>query len=596
MNTEPLLLLHERVDDVPLLWGLMQRLGLAEVLQKHLGSHHLHQGLANGTLACVWLAYILSQADHRKNAVRDWAHSLHHTLETLTDQPLRQTDFTDDRLAIVLRRFAQADWPALEADLWQATCQVYEVPVESVRLDASTFCGYHTPHEGGLMQLGHSKDHRPDLPQLKLMAAAAQPHGHLLACDIAPGQSADDSLYLPLLRRLRLQLGTRGLLYAGDCKMAALATRADIAGAGDYYLMPLPLTGETAQQFDGWVQAALQGRQPLQRLQRPRPKGGPPQLLGWGYEFRRTLSAAVPGRTVRWQERVQVVQSASLAASQKRKLHERLRRAEQELWALTPEPGRGHRVWRDEQALAGAVEAVLTRYQASGLLRVGWQRQEQTRTRYPGPGRPGPGRVAQVEVEVRYRVSRVERDEAALREQERRLGWRVQVSNLPGKRLSLLGCVLAYREGWSLERDFHLLKDKPLGVSPLWVQTEEQILGLTRLLTVGLRLLSLVEVVSRQALAQAQEELPGLFEGQPTRRTSRPTAVRLLRAVSRLRLTLSGLPVGGQVRWHLNPLPPLLQRVLGLLGLDPSLYTHLASSPAREPHFAATAGTQELLL
>ena len=113
MNTEPLLLLHERVDDVPLLWGLMQRLGLAEVLQKHLGSHHLHQGLANGTLACVWLAYILSQADHRKNAVRDWAHSLRHTLETLTDQPLRQTDFTDDRLAIVLRRFAQADWPAL---------------------------------------------------------------------------------------------------------------------------------------------------------------------------------------------------------------------------------------------------------------------------------------------------------------------------------------------------------------------------------------------------------------------------------------------------------------------------------------------------
>jgi hypothetical protein len=104
MNTEPLLLLQERVDDVPLLWGLMQRLGLAEVLQKHLGSHHRHRGLANGTLACVWLAYILSQADHRKNAVRDWAHSLRHTLETLTDQPLRQTDFTDDRLAIVLFR------------------------------------------------------------------------------------------------------------------------------------------------------------------------------------------------------------------------------------------------------------------------------------------------------------------------------------------------------------------------------------------------------------------------------------------------------------------------------------------------------------
>src|SRR5262245_48543034 len=326
MNTEPLMLLHERVDDVPLLWGLMQRLGLAEVLERHLGSHHLHQGLSNGSLACLWLAYILSQADHRKCAVRDWANSLHHTLEGLTGQPLRDTDFTDDRLAILLRRLAAADWHALEDDLWQATCQVYEVPVESVRLDASTFCGYHTPQEGGLMQLGHSKDHRPDLPQLKLMAAAAQPHGHLLACDIAPGQSADDPLYLPLIHRLRTQLGRTGLLYAGDCKMAALATRADIALAGDYYLVALPLTGETAQQFDGWLDDALRGRVPLRQLRRRGPDGRP-EVLGQGYEFRRSLTAVVQGRPVRWQERVQVVQSAALAASRKRKLHERLRRA-----------------------------------------------------------------------------------------------------------------------------------------------------------------------------------------------------------------------------------------------------------------------------
>jgi len=54
-----------------------------------------------------------------------------------------------------------------------------------------------------VMQRGHSKDHRPDLPQLKVMAAAAEPSGHLIACDVHAGQWADDPLYTPLLQRVR---------------------------------------------------------------------------------------------------------------------------------------------------------------------------------------------------------------------------------------------------------------------------------------------------------------------------------------------------------------------------------------------------------
>ena len=42
---------HERVDDIPSLMGLQQRLHLAELLDQCLGTHHLHQGPSNGTLA-----------------------------------------------------------------------------------------------------------------------------------------------------------------------------------------------------------------------------------------------------------------------------------------------------------------------------------------------------------------------------------------------------------------------------------------------------------------------------------------------------------------------------------------------------------------
>jgi transposase len=97
--------------------------------------------------------------------------------------------------------------------------------------------------------------------------------------------------------------------------------------------------------------------------------------------------------------------------------------------------------------------------------------------------------------------------------------------------------VLIYNGGWSLERDFHVLKDVPLGIRPLYVREEEQIIGLTRLLTIALRLLTLFEMTVRASLATTGEELTGLYEGQPKRKTSRPTATRMLKAVARMGIT-----------------------------------------------------------
>src|ERR1700758_904954 len=82
-------LTHERVDDVPLVLGFLIRSRLPEILDRHLPPHPLHQGLSNGGLITVWIAYILSQADHRKSPVQGWADGLHHTLESLIDQPPR---------------------------------------------------------------------------------------------------------------------------------------------------------------------------------------------------------------------------------------------------------------------------------------------------------------------------------------------------------------------------------------------------------------------------------------------------------------------------------------------------------------------------
>jgi transposase len=327
-------LVHEQIDDIPLLIGLAQKLRLPELLDLHLGNHGKHQGLSNGTLAAGWIAFILSRGNHTKVHVEEWTQGLHHTLSHLLGQPLRRAEFSDDRLGILLRRLQEVDdWHALETDIWHGTCEVYELPLDRVRLDSTTTYGYHTITPDGLMQLGHGKDHRPDLPQLKIMAAAAEPSGHLIASDVYPGQTADDLLYLPMTRRVRSLLGRIGLLYVGDCKMAALATRAELVAEGDYYLMPLPMTGDTQKQFNGWLDQVLSGQAKTQELQHAK------EFLGHGLEFTRRLQAKVLEQPITWKERVQLLRSPALTQRQQANREKRLQRAEQAVRALTPAGG-----------------------------------------------------------------------------------------------------------------------------------------------------------------------------------------------------------------------------------------------------------------
>jgi transposase len=568
---------HERVDDIPLLIGMMQKLHLPEVLERGLGSHHLHEGISNGLLTCGWLAFILSTANHCKASVQDWAINHQHTLESLLGQSLRPTEFSDDRLGIILRRFHDADWSTFEADLWQATCEVYQIPIECVRLDSTTSSGYHTINPEGIMQLGHSKDHRPDLPQFKLMAAAAQPSGYLLATDVLPGNVADDPLYLPLIQRVRLQVGRSGLLYTGDCKMAAAATRADIAKHGDYYLMPLPLTGQTRDEFPNWVNAIVRGQQAAELLYAKNDKGET-SLIGAGYEFERTCQATVDANVVEWSERVQIVRSMALAARQNAGLEQRLVGATQELNQLTPEVGRGRQQIREQATLQAAIEEILQRNRVVGCLTVNWQRQESQVKRYEGKGRPNANSPWHWESEVRYQITEVSRQEDAISEVKDRHGWRTQVTNLPQEGYSIDSCVQIYNGGWSLERDFHVLKDAPLGIRPLYVREEDQIIGLTRLLTIALRLLTLLEMTVRTGLATAKEELKGLYEGQPNRKTSSPTATRMLKAITRMGITLTRVNVGEDSCWYVSALPALLIRILELAGLSPERYTGMTSN------------------
>jgi len=90
--------------------------------------------------------------------------------------PVKPRDLADDRLAAILDDLSVAEpWAAFERERNQSVLRVYDLQGRMVRVDTTTAGAYVTPE--GLCQLGHSKDHRPDLPQVKIAMSVLDPLG-----------------------------------------------------------------------------------------------------------------------------------------------------------------------------------------------------------------------------------------------------------------------------------------------------------------------------------------------------------------------------------------------------------------------------------
>jgi transposase len=240
LGQSELVIITERVDDVAFLIGQMVKMSLPEVLDHHIPRHWTQRGLSWGWTAVMWLAYIVTEGDHRKVSMETSLKGMHHTLSRLTAQAIEPLDFRDDRLSHLLKHLSKpAYWHQIERELNARSIEMYDLSQAVIRCDATTVSGDHEVTAEGLFQFGQRKDD-PTRPQIKVMLGALDPLGMPLATDVLSGERADDGLSLPIIERMRSGLHKTGLLFVGDGKMSALDTRAYLAQHQDMYLSPLP--------------------------------------------------------------------------------------------------------------------------------------------------------------------------------------------------------------------------------------------------------------------------------------------------------------------------------------------------------------------
>lgn len=564
----------EAVDDIPILVASAERMGVADLLDQHFIVDSKWQGLSLGKMFTGWLSHILSESDHRLNQVEGWAEQRLGTLGGCLGAEVRGLDFSDDRLARGLELLSDdAQWRRFEAALNQRCIRVYKLKPEKVRIDTTTGSGYWRVTEDGLFQLGHSKDHRPDLPQLKVVLSTLDPMGMPVATQVVGGNLADDPLYIPAIDEVREGIGESGLLYIGDCKMMSLETRAHLEAGGDDYLGPFALRQVSEARLGDYLEAVWTGKQTLKSVKR-RGADGELEKVAEGFELSETVTTIVGDREIRWQERRLVIHSLAHAKAAEAALAARLQKAQSALEALTVRK-QGKELFTDAEPLRQAAKKLLEHYDIQGLLKVRIAKHVQRRQVRKYGDHPAETRLAQ------HLTLTVQRDESAIQKTIRRLGWRVYGTNCPKSQLSLQEAVLAYREEYLVEHCFGRLKGKPLSLTPMYLEDDRHATGLTRLLSIGLRLLTLLEHVARRHLAELGEKLRGLYAGNPTRATDHPTTEAMLRAFKNIYLNF--VTVGGQTYHHLTPLSKLQRNILRLLDLPASIYTRLDAESANSP-------------
>lgn len=572
---------NEQVDDIPLLLAVIKQMGLIDIFNEQFEQHGNWEGLAVGYIIAVWLAYILSEGDHRKSYLQEWVAEREHTLlYSLDIDEINELDFTDDKLAIILNKFSDDEtWQKSECEVNKRIIRIYDLGLEIARIDTTTASSYGQVTEGGLLQFGHSKDHRPDLGQVKIASVTLDPLGVPLVTITVSGEQADDVLYIPAVEETRKSLGgKKGLLYVGDTKMGALAIRSDLAYHEEYYLMPLSKIHVSADMMTKYLDA-FDARPEEDRVLEEvlvTDEKGSKSLIAKGFTVMESHgdSRQENGkeRVYEWVERRFIVLSPEYAKKQQAQLEKRIKKAEVAIEKLV-ERRRGYTYPETVAELEARVSTVLAAHGCKTYLDVATT--EETICKQIRAYKQRPARVEKSTV---FHL-KIEEETENLKKAYRLMGWRAYATNAPEDKLSLSKAVDVYRDAYLHEHGYSRLKGNPLSLTPMYLQKEDQITGLIRLLSLALRVLTLIEFVVRKQLAEEGEALQGVYTGNRKRKTKTPRTETLLGVFKGIILTIIH---DGKKEWvHLNPLNPTQRRILQLLGMTEDIYTSLVPESAK---------------
>ena len=565
-----------RIDDIPLLYARIENLGVQGIVDEVIQPHGNWKGLSMGHTLSIWLCYMLSEADHRLSTVEEWVAVNVSVLSVLSGQSVCRKHFTDDRLEQLLDYLSDpGSWCRVNNKLTQNSLEVYDMETQTtVRLDAAPFQGHHELTTSKLFKHGHYKHHNPKLGMLKVMLASVDNSingfGYPLAHLTVSGNQADDVLYISMVKRCEETFSACALvsrkLYVGDSKMGSQANRYYIFSTKNDYLMPL----SRVQLSDKERIKAIDGSTPQSYKKAYKTdEKGEKHLIAQGFEQTSQVSYTdEQGEIHTWEERRIFVRSRAYAKSQQIALDNRIQQATDMLNALLVSK-KGKRLPKTKVELEQRIDDIIKDKKVSGLLKVSITEQQHSKSVRGYKGKPD-----RVERSSTFELA-VQPDQQAVSERKKLLGWQVYATTVDEQKLDFENIVWKYRHQNRIETRFNDLRNKVIPLIPIFLQKDNRVEALINVLMIALKVCALMEFTVAKNLKKNGEKLDKVYEGNPKRTTTTPTAKRLLKQFKGISIVIIRQQPDQPPQVRLTDLSENQLKIMQLMEHKPSIYNEL---------------------
>ena len=552
----------ERLGPLPLINHFIERMGLMELLERHVPTHDARSTLSHAQALGVLLRSIVVE---REPVYRQQETAAGFAAGLFGVDAAQAARLGDDRIGRALDRLFDADRAALLTEVVLAVAQRFSLGLAQLHNDSTSvsLCGQYAHARGRRVRgrsapaitYGYSKDHRPDLKQLLFILTTDVDGGVPVQFRCADGNTTDVRTHIETWNSLRALAGRSDFLYVADSKLCSHDNMEHIARAGGRFVTVMPRSRQEDAQFRKWIQTASPAWELVWDRPNARCADGPCDR--W-YVFRPELASAEL-YAITW------VWSTLLSLHQTQRRQKHLAAAIERLSDLKRRLAAARARLRGAAQIDLQVAQILDHFSVNRYLKVTRVVREEHSFKQARRGRPGPETAYRKITRKRYDIEWTT-DERAVAYDKRSDGMYPLLSN--DRSLSPAQVLTAHKGQPRIEKRFEQLKSVH-EIAPVFLKNEARIEALFTLYFLALLVQALIERELRQAMKDSGiEQLPIYPEARACRRPTTEHILRLFSLAERVTV-LAGTEV---MRVFPPQLTNLQRQVLGLLAVPASAY------------------------
>ena len=540
---------RRRVGEIPLLLSLSKRLGLREMLGRHIKSHgNLRIPTADSLLV---LLFNMTAGRQPLYELEQWVSGIDFRL--LGYPRFEEGLFNDDRFGRALDRLYEVDRASLMTEIAMTVVKAFAVDLNRIHNDSTSIKAFGriagTTRNGLFLHRGVSKDHRPDLKQLVFSLTISADGALPIHYKTYPGNRTDDTTHIETWNCLSRITGKVDFLYVADCKVCTEKQLSHIVGHKGRVITVLPETWKETKTFKTRL---LDRRIPKKRIRRIPIPGRHEQYETFSC-FEGSYHTDKADYPIHW------IHSSEKKKRDRQSREDALRRTEEQLAHLTGKLNT-RRLKTRAQILERA-GVILDKFKVADFYHLNISEVKERHTRQIGKGRPGGDTRYRTVLTTSYALSWIRNREALKREQNIDGIFPILCTD---SKLSAKQALEAYKYQPNLEKRFSQFKTVH-NAAPLLFKKIERVEAMMFLFFLALILQAALEREVR--LKMKKDKIDALPVYPEHRIAYHPTTAQIFDRFHDL--SIYKLRDGENViKEYRDPLSPLHQQILKLLGIQ----------------------------